>query len=83
VWNGFVYTVIAYFTTIHIRIALWIVFYHLGINFWLFPSYFTSFKDPRKILWPVISIEKRADCLHLGNLIFRTMSAGFIGYITY
>jgi hypothetical protein len=83
VWNGLVYTVIAYFTTIHVRIALWIVFYHFGLNLWLFPSYFTSFKDPRKILWPVISIEKRSDCLDLGNLIFRTMSAGLIGYITY
>jgi hypothetical protein len=83
VWNGIVYTVIAYFTTIHLRIALWIVFFHFGVNFWLFPSYFTSFKDPRKMLWPVVSFEKRANFFHIGSLIFRAMSAGFIGYLIF
>lgn len=61
VWNGFVYTLIAYFVMIYVRIGVWIIFYHIGVNVWIFPSYFTSFKDPRKILWPVISVEKRPD----------------------
>jgi hypothetical protein len=83
VWNGFVYSLISYFVTIHLRILLWIVGYHAGVNFWLFPNYFTSFKDPRKILWPIMSVEAREDRFHFGNLIFRTLSAVSIGYVIY
>jgi len=78
-----VYTLISYFVTIHLRILLWLTGYHLGINFWLFPNYFTSFKDPRKILWPLISVEKRDDQFNIGNLVFRILSAGLITYLVY
>jgi hypothetical protein len=53
------------------------------MDFWLFPNYFTSFKDPRKILWPLVSVKSRDDKFGVGNLVFRTMSVGFIGYMIF
>ena len=53
------------------------------MDFWLFPYYFTSFKDPRKILWPLVSVKSREDKFGVGNLVFRTMSVGFIGYMVF
>jgi len=53
------------------------------VNFWLFPNYFTSFKDPRKMLWPLGSLNTRQDQFEIFSLIFRFIQGSFIVYIVY
>ena len=80
VYYTFVYTGIAYIFTIILRILLYIVGYHIGCDFWLFPNYFESFTNPMIILWPLASFKPRKDMFNVGSMIFRITSASLIAY---
>jgi hypothetical protein len=82
-WQLCVYSFIAYWVTMVVRVLLFIVFYHLGIDFWLFPNYLISFSNPLKILFPLLSVSRRKDMCDIGSLVFRLTSGGLIGYIVY
>lgn len=82
-WYSFVYTFVAYIATIFVRIGLYLVGFHFGVNFWLFPAYFESFTNPVKILLPVVQISRRPDQFNFGALLFRLTSGSLICYMAY
>ena len=47
--------------TAFVRVILWGIIWHFGIEFWLFPNYFIDSNDPRDSFWPLYSIEVRDD----------------------
>lgn len=84
-WYGLVATLIVYFGTIITRWTLKILFFHLGVDLWLFPNFFMSFYlfAPKKTLWPIVSFEIRSDFFSPASLIFRVSCAAFIIYSVY
>lgn len=82
-WYGFVSVIIGYFVTIGVRILTGIVMFHFGFDFNLFPNYFNSFVNPKKMLVPVCRIQTRSDFFNPISLMFRLSSASFILFLAY
>ena len=78
-WTGFCYCIVGYFVIGGSRIIIWLVFYHIGVDLWMFPKYRDSWK-PNKFLWPIVSAEKRSDMLDPKAIIFKFMSGALIAY---
>ena len=55
--------------------------FHFGCSFDLFPNYFNSFVNPKKMLLPVCKLETRSDFFNPISLAFRLCSASFILYL--
>ena len=82
-WYGLISFLIAYFLTIAAKITLGFTFYHIGVNFWLFPNFFESFVNPKKMLLPLAKAEIRPDFCNPISLLFRLCSASLILYSLY
>ena len=80
-WYSIFYYICGYSIMICVRVLIWLVFYHIGVDLWLFPNYFDSYYNPKKFLWPVASFRKRPDCFSPASLVFRAISGYLIFYI--
>lgn len=63
-----------------VRLVLWVIFYHVGFEFWFLPNYRASF-DPRKFMWPLVSLEIRPDAVDYKSIMFRMTSFTLIAYM--
>lgn len=66
-----------------LRVILWGILYHFGMEFWLFPNYFIDSNDPRDSFWPLYSFEIREDAAEFKSIIFRLASGALIIYMGY
>ena len=80
IWQAFCYYVISYFAIGGLRILMWILGYHFGFIFWLFPNYRKSY-NPTKFLWPIGKYELRDDAKEPITVVFRLLSLSFMVYL--
>jgi len=66
-----------------LRLILWGILYHFGLEFWLFPNYFVDSNDPRDSFLPVYSFEIRTDFADFRSIVFRMISGSLIVYMGY
>jgi len=66
-----------------LRVILWGILYHFGLEFWLFPNYFVDSNDPRDSFLPIYSFEVRMDFADIRSIIFRLISGSLIVYMGY
>ena len=66
-----------------LRVILWGILYHFGLEFWLFPNYFVDSNDPRDSFLPIYSFEIRGDFGDIRSIIFRIISGSLIVYMGY
>ena len=59
---------------------LYVLLFHFGIDFWLFPNYFIDSNDILDSFRPAISCEKRDDMFSVQMVIVRVASACAIIY---
>lgn len=83
IWYISFYLLVFLAVTAVLRLILWGVLYHFGMEFWLFPNYFIDSNDPRDSFWPIHSFEVREDAVDPRSIIFRLASGSLIVYMTY
>ena len=83
IWYISFYLLIFLAVTAVLRLVLWCILYHFGMEFWLFPNYFIDSNDPRDSFWPIHSFEIREDAADARSIIFRLCSGSLIAYMAY
>jgi len=83
IWYISFYLLVFLIVTAFLRVILWGILYHFGMEFWLFPNYFIDSNDPRDSFLPVYSFEIRDDMADVKSIIFRLFSGALIGYMVY
>jgi len=83
IWYVSFYLLVFLAVTAVLRLILWVILYHFGIEFWLFPNYFIDSNDPRDSFWPIYSCEVRDDATDARSIIFRLASGGLLVYMGY
>jgi len=83
IWYISFYLLVFLVVTAVLRLILWVVIYHFGMEFWLFPNYFIDSNDPRDSFLPVYSFEIREDAAEARSIIFRLLSGALIVYMSY
>lgn len=77
------YLLVFLIATGFIRVILWGILYHFGLEFWLFPNYFIDSNDPRDSFLPVYSFEVREDAVDIKSILLRLISGALIIYSGY
>jgi len=83
IWYVSFYLLVFLAVTAVLRLILWAILYHFGMEFWLFPNYFIDSNDPRDSFWPIYSFEIRDDAVDVASIIFRLASGSLIVYMGY
>lgn len=83
IWYVSFYLLVFLVITAVLRVILWGILYHFGMEFWLFPNYFIDSNDPRDSFWPLHSFEIREDASDIKSIIFRIASGSLIVYMGY
>lgn len=83
IWYISFYLLVFLVITAFVRVILWGILYHFGLEFWLFPNYFIDSNDPRDSFLPVYSFEVRSDASDYKSVIFRLASGALICYMGY
>merc|ERR1719163_2657684 len=83
IWYISFYLLVFLIVTAFLRVIIWGILYHFGLEFWLFPNYFIDSNDPRDSFLPVYSFEVRDDMFDVKSIIFRIFSGVLIGYMCY
>lgn len=83
IWYISFYLLVFLVVTAFVRVILWGILYHFGLEFWLFPNYFIDSNDPRDSFLPVYSFEVRSDASDFKSIIFRIASGSLIVYMGY
>jgi len=83
IWYVSFYLLVFLAVTAVLRLILWGILYHFGMEFWLFPNYFIDSNDPRDSFWPIYSFEVRDDAADVASIVFRLASGGLIVYMGY
>lgn len=83
IWYISFYLLIFLAVTAVLRLILWCILYHFGMEFWLFPNYFIDSNDPRDSFWPIYSFEIREDAADIRSIVFRLASGSLIVYMCY
>jgi len=83
IWYVSFYLLVFLAVTAVLRLIIWLVLYHFGMEFWLFPNYFIDSNDPRDSFWPIYSFEIREDAADPRSIIFRIASGSLIAYMGY
>jgi len=83
IWYISFYLLVFLIVTAVLRLILWVILYHFGMDFWLFPNYFIDSNDPRDSFLPIHSFEIREDALDVKSLIFRLISGSMLVYMAY
>lgn len=63
-----------------LRVILWGILYHFGLEFWLFPNYFIDSNDPRDSFLPLYSAEVREDMMDFKTNVLRVFSGALLIY---
>ena len=82
IWQAFCYYFISYFAIGGLRITLWVIGYHFGFVFWLFPNYRKSY-NPTRFMWPLAAATPREDARDTTLLLFRLISLSFMFYLAW
>lgn len=77
------YLLVFLIATAFVRLILWGILYHFGLEFWLFPNYFIDSNDPRDSFLPVYSFEVRDDAADWKSILLRLMSGALLAYTGY
>lgn len=83
IWYISFYLLVFLIVTAVLRVILWGILYHFGLEFWLFPNYFIDSNDPRDSFLPVTSFEVREDMFDVRSIIFRLLSGSLLVYMCY
>jgi translocation protein SEC62 len=83
IWYLSFYLLVFLIVTAFLRLIIWGILYHFGLEFWLFPNYFIDSNDPRDSFWPLTSFEIRDDQFDPRSMIFRLFSGALIVYMSY
>lgn len=83
IWYISFYLLVFLIVTAFVRVILWAMGYHVGLEFWLFPNYFIDSNDPRDSFLPIYSFEVRDDFSDWKSIIFRLISGSLIVYMGY
>jgi len=83
IWYISFYLLVFLIVTAFLRLIIWGILYHFGLEFWLFPNYFIDSNDPRDSFWPLTSFEIRDDQFDPRSMIFRLFSGALIVYMSY
>lgn len=83
IWYISFYLLVFLIVTAILRLILWGILYHFGLEFWLFPNYFIDSNDPRDSFLPVYSFEVRDDMFDFRSIIFRLLSGSLLVYMCY
>lgn len=81
IWYISFYLLVFLIVTAILRVILWGILYHFGLEFWLFPNYFIDSNDPRDSFLPIYSFEVRSDAADIKSIIFRIASGSLIVYM--
>lgn len=80
IWYLSFYFLCALIGTAILRVILYVILFHFGIDFWLYPNYFIDSPDFFDSFRPFYSIEKRDDMFSFQMVIVRVVSACAIIY---
>jgi len=83
IWYISFYLLVFLVVTAVLRVILWGILYHFGMEFWLFPNYFIDSNDPRDSFLPLHSFEFSEGATDLKSIIFRLVSGSLIVYMAY
>lgn len=83
IWYISFYLLVFLIVTAILRVIMWGILYHFGLEFWLFPNYFIDSNDPRDSFLPVYSFEVRDDMFEFKSVIFRILSGALIVYMCF
>jgi hypothetical protein len=83
IWYISFYLLVFLIVTAFVRVIIWGILYHFGLEFWLFPNYFVDSNDPRDSFLPLSSFEVREDCFDFRSIIFRIISGSLIAYMCF
>merc|ERR1719281_879829 len=83
IWYLSFYLLVFLVVTAVLRLIMWIVLYHFGMDFWLFPNYFCDSNDPRDSFLPITSFAWRDEMWDPKSIIFRINSGSMIIYMSY
>lgn len=83
IWYISFYLLVFLIATAILRVILWGILYHFGLEVWLFPNYFIDSNDPRDSFLPVWSFEVRDDMFDVRSIVFRLLSGALIVYMCY
>ena len=83
IWYISFYLLVFLIGAAFVRVILWGILYHFGLEFWLFPNYFVDSNDPRDSFLPLWSFEVREDMCDIRSIIFRMISGSLIIYMGY
>ena len=65
-----------------IRLIVWFILFHVGIDFWIFPNYFIDSNNPIDSFFPLLEVTKRDDIFDFRMLLLRLASVAAIVYGT-
>jgi len=83
IWYISFYLLVFLIVTAFLRLIIWGILYHFGLEFWLFPNYFIDSNDPRDSFLPLYSFETREDMFDFRSIIFRLLSGTLITYMCF
>ena len=83
IWYLSFYLLVFLAVTAVLRLVMWIVLYHFGMDFWLFPNYFCDSNDPRDSFLPITSFAWRDEMWDPKSIVFRILSGSMIIYMGY
>lgn len=83
IWYISFYLLVFLFVSAVLRLILWGILYHFGLEFWLFPNFFIDSNDPRDSFWPLTSFEVREEIWDPKSIIFRICSGALVTYMAY
>merc|ERR1719243_227036 len=74
IWYISFYLLVFLIVTAILRVIIWGILYHFGLEFWLFPNYFIDSNDPRDSFLPIYSFEVRDDAADPRTILLRIFS---------
>jgi len=80
VWYVSYYLCVSLIAVAILRVIIWFILFHVGIDFWLFPNYFIDSNNPLDSFVPFLEVTKRDDMMDLRMLILRIGSVAAIVY---
>lgn len=75
VWYISWYFLVALIGTAILRVIVWFIIYHFGIDFWIFPNYWADEDSILDSFRPFLSLERREDIFDVKSLVIRCISA--------
>jgi len=74
------YLLVAIVVMAIVRLVVWFVIFHVGIDFWIFPNYFIDSDNILDSFIPFLDVEKREDMFDFRMIILRIASAAALVY---